>query len=385
MDSLKLRDLLLPGQPLESAEVVTGREWLDNPVSWVVSLRPYPPAFPRLRGGELALVAVEHLARLEPPTSLGDVVQQLASLKAAAVAVRGEIDSSGRIAAQETRLPLLQLEDNAPLHDIEQEIIRLCALHQARREMTPANTQDTWLRELLAGRLATVAEAQEVARRQGVRLAGRYAVAYVGGQESEIRSQKVGIEELRRVLEKEEEGVLVQEWEGGLALLLGPGLAERAVGVVERIGLACGVGREKGLLQAPESLAEAKLAAMASSLLYEGRPVWYERMGADRLLMVLYRDQPGELRAFVEETIGPLLQYDAGVPTPILPSLQAFVQHGGRLRETAASLFVHRNTLAYRLERVEEVLKVDLRDSNARLAVELGLRALTLVQKTPGE
>src|SRR5947209_8039615 len=125
MDTLTVRDLLLPGEPLDPAEVVAGREHLGNPVSWTVSLRPYPPAFPRLRGGELALVASEHLARLEPPTTLADVVRQLSSREAAAVAVRGVVDQSAIDAAQEGGLPLLLLEPDAPLHDIEQAVMRV--------------------------------------------------------------------------------------------------------------------------------------------------------------------------------------------------------------------------------------------------------------------
>src|SRR5437867_2013499 len=123
---LTVRDLLLPGEPLDPADVLAGRDRLGNPVSWVVSLRPYPPAFPRLRGGELALVATEHVARLEPPTTLADVVRQLASRDAAGVAVRGEVDRPAVEAAQETGLPLLRLDPEAPLHDIEQAIMRAC-------------------------------------------------------------------------------------------------------------------------------------------------------------------------------------------------------------------------------------------------------------------
>src|SRR5215213_4969764 len=107
--TLTVRDLLLPGEPLDPAEVLAGGVGLGNPVTWAVSLRPYPPAFPRLRGGELALVAVEFLARLEPPTTLADVVRQLASRDAAGVAVRGEVDEGAVETARQVGLPLLRL------------------------------------------------------------------------------------------------------------------------------------------------------------------------------------------------------------------------------------------------------------------------------------
>src|SRR5436305_4849331 len=110
---LTVRDLSLPGEPLDPAEVMAGQNRLQNAVSWVVSLRPYPPAFPRLRGGELALVATEHLLRLEPPTTLADVIRHLASRGAAGVAVRGEVDHSAVEAAQESGFPLLHLLPDA--------------------------------------------------------------------------------------------------------------------------------------------------------------------------------------------------------------------------------------------------------------------------------
>src|SRR3954452_23476542 len=99
--TLTVRDLLLPGEPLDPAGVLAGQAFLGNPVSWAVSLRPYPPAFPRLRGGELALVASEYLSRLDPPTTLSEVIRHLASRDAAGVAVRGGVDRHAMDTAQE--------------------------------------------------------------------------------------------------------------------------------------------------------------------------------------------------------------------------------------------------------------------------------------------
>src|SRR4051812_32977696 len=189
---LTVRDLLLPGEPLDPAEVLAGQGRLHNPVTWAVSLRPYPPAFPRLRGGELALVATENLARLDPPTTLTDVVRQLLSREAAGLAVRGEVDPAAVAVAEAGGLPLLLLHPEAQLHDIEQAIMRECALHQARREMLPAVEGDAWIEDLLAGRFASAAEAQSAARRQGYRLATHYTVAYVQGHGPKPRVQGTG-------------------------------------------------------------------------------------------------------------------------------------------------------------------------------------------------
>jgi sugar diacid utilization regulator len=305
------------------------------------------------------------------------------------------VDEGAVEAAREMGLPLLRLEGDAALHDIEQEVMRLCALYQARREIQPAEEQDlgAWVDDLLAGKLGSAAEARAAARRQGVALAERYAVvagSKLQGQRSKVKVQGVkgeGRESEDGTLNFElatlnsvGSGVVVRELGDELVVLVPVGELERVVGVLAEAGVVCGVGGERGVLEVGESLEEARLAAVGSARLYRGRVARYDEMGADRLLVLMYRDHPEELRAFVEATLGPLIRYDAGSPAPVMPTLRVFVEHGGRLRETAAAMYVHRNTLAYRLEKVEEILGVDLREPGVRLSVELALRGMGLVE-----
>jgi hypothetical protein len=347
-------------------------------------------------------VATEHLSRLDPPTTLTDVVRQLLSREAAGLAVRGEVDQAAVAVAEAGGLPLLLLDPEAPLHDIEQAIMRECALHQARREMLPAVEGDAWIEDLLAGRFASAAEAQSAARRQGYRPATHYTVAYIPyapAPSSKPKGQSAGqgstasldfapwsLDVVGRELETrfktagKAASPITRLWDAGLAVLLPGGYDEaRLLASLNAGRMPSGIGTEGPLLAVPESLVEAQLAASASALLYGGRPARYSQLGADRLLIMLYRDHSQELEAFVQDTLGPLLRYDEGSSSPMLPTLQAFVTHGGRLRETASQIFVHRNTLAYRLDRAAEILGVDLKDPSARLAIELALRALPLV------
>ena len=173
---------------------------------------------------------------------------------------------------------------------------------------------------------------------------------------------------------------LAYPYGGGLVVLIAQGMLEPALQLLSESNIPCGVGEERPLLEVPTSLEQARLAATASALLYGSRPVCYANLGVDRLLILLYKEHADELANFVESTIGPLLQHDAGSAAPMLPTLEAFVAHGGRLRETAAELSVHRNTLAYRLDRTAEILGVYLHDPGTRQAVELAIRALPLVR-----
>ena len=54
----------------QETQLLVGGEFLHRPVSWACSLRPSPPAFPKLDGNELALVDMEDLRHLDPKARL---------------------------------------------------------------------------------------------------------------------------------------------------------------------------------------------------------------------------------------------------------------------------------------------------------------------------
>ena len=154
---------------------------------------------------------------------------------------------------------------------------------------------------------------------------------------------------------------------------------QQTVATLNTQHLAVGIGSARQLAEAHLSLNEAQMAAQAAKLLNRGQTTSYSELGADRLLLGVQASHPEELEAFVRDTLGPLLKHDARSANPLLPTLRAFLEQGGHLRDTAEALYVHRNTLAYRLDRAAELLGVDLKDGRTRLALALALRALPLV------
>jgi purine catabolism regulator len=381
--ALTVADLLAPGAPLDGTAVLAGRKRLDNAVIWAVSLRPYAPAIPPVKGGEIALASAELLAPHDPPISLGDVVRQLSALGAAAAAYRGEVTRDAIAVAEDAGLPLLQLPPDAALPEIEQAIMRECALFQARREVMGPAGGPSWVVGLLAGRVATSAELQSLAAEQGASPAPYYAVAWVvprKGTPGPAAFARQAADLVAAAERKRRSGLVGHAYDDGLAVLVPPGTTGVLADVLAGLPFAAGLGTERPALEGSASLAEARLAAVAAARQHSGGFVLYARLGADRLLLLLHRDNREELERFVRETLGPLQEHDRRAATPLLPTVESFVSHGGRLRETAADIFVHRNTLAYRLDRAAELLGADLKDPATRLSVELALRALPLLE-----
>ncbi|HYM50021.1 MAG TPA: PucR family transcriptional regulator ligand-binding domain-containing protein [Candidatus Limnocylindrales bacterium] len=104
--------------------------------------------------------------------------------------------------------------------------------------------------------------------------------------------------------------------------------------------------------------------------------VSYERLGVLRLLAQV-EDRAG-LEMFAGRVLDPLTSYDAARGTPLLQTLEVYLQRHGNLRQTARDLHIHLNTLHYRMRRIAEITGLDLKDADARLDLLLALRVRAL-------
>jgi len=139
-------------------------------------------------------------------------------------------------------------------------------------------------------------------------------------------------------------------------------------------GISAGVGRpHSGLKGVQRSYAESDQALRAGQRLFgAGSTVAFADLGAYRLLAQL--QGTAELKAFEAETLGELIEYDEKSGSQLLPTLEAFFGANGNLSKTAEVLFVHRNTLMYRLKRIEELTGSSLDDPETRFDLQLALK-----------
>lgn len=74
--------------------------------------------------------------------------------------------------------------------------------------------------------------------------------------------------------------------------------------------------------------------------------------------------------------VEPLAAYDRERRSGLVRTLTVYFAAGANASEAADRLFLHRNSLLYRLERIQNLTGLDLKDEDARLALKLGLLAL---------
>ncbi|GIV87606.1 MAG: CdaR family transcriptional regulator [Chloroflexus sp.] len=143
MTTITVRDVVRLALP-DGTTVAAGATNLGRQVSWIATLRATLPAFAELRGGELALLSVAAAQALDPRLTLDVLVRRLAQapVPIAGVVALGTITPSDVQAAEEARLPLLQLPDSADLREVEREIKRLITDYEAQFERRAAQLYD---------------------------------------------------------------------------------------------------------------------------------------------------------------------------------------------------------------------------------------------------
>lgn len=97
----------------------------------------------------------------------------------------------------------------------------------------------------------------------------------------------------------------------------------------------------------------------------------YQDMGIYSLLFHI--DGVECMEVFYEKTIKPLSEHDANIGSNLVEVLECYLKSNGSLQDTAEELFVHRNTINYRIKKIEAILGVDLTSFEVRNQLALGL------------
>ncbi|MBE2223334.1 MAG: helix-turn-helix domain-containing protein, partial [Anaerolineae bacterium] len=122
----------------------------------------------------------------------------------------------------------------------------------------------------------------------------------------------------------------------------------------------------------PQVYQEALQAMQLGQRLKMNQMVDFESLGIYRLLGKL-EDIPA-VQEFTNQVIGPLVQYDKQHRSTLVQTIDEYFNHHGNISQTAEALFIHRNTLLYRLDRIQELTGHNLNQANMRLALHLSLK-----------
>lgn len=127
----------------------------------------------------------------------------------------------------------------------------------------------------------------------------------------------------------------------------------------------------------PNGFAEASEALLLGSKFHpENRITHFNDLGVYRYLYKITRMDG--LRDIYQDQIKHIAAYDERKGTDLLNTLAIYLEFAGNLTKTSNSLFVHRNTLIQRLDRLQSLCEVDLQDRSNWLTLQIAIKIYKL-------
>lgn len=125
-----------------------------------------------------------------------------------------------------------------------------------------------------------------------------------------------------------------------------------------------------------KSYKEAKMALDVGKIFYaEKKVIAYSTLGIGRLI---YQLPVNLCKIFIEEIFGDNVPYDLDEET--LNTLNKFFENNLNVSETSRQLFVHRNTLVYRIEKIQKSTGLDLRSFDDALTFKIALMVVNYMK-----
>ena len=98
----------------------------------------------------------------------------------------------------------------------------------------------------------------------------------------------------------------------------------------------------------------------------------------DLLLYHFLRTEPALVDRFIEQMLGPLIEYDERRKGELVKTLEAYFHNDASVKLAGETLFAHPHTVTYRLKQMERLTGWSLREPEDKLRLQLALRAYKL-------
>src|SRR5579864_1655363 len=144
------------------------------------------------------------------------------------------------------------------------------------------------------------------------------------------------------------------------------------------VRLSIGIGNQcqnigdyrRGFAEANEAL------QMGQSLNRDGGVTHFNDLGVYRYLYKIARMD--DLRDMYQDQVARIANYDRRKGTDLLDTLETYLECAGNLTKTSNRLFVHRNTLIQRLERLQSLCDIDLQERSNWLTLQVAIKVFKL-------
>ncbi|KHD36169.1 transcriptional regulator [Clostridium acetobutylicum] len=151
-------------------------------------------------------------------------------------------------------------------------------------------------------------------------------------------------------------------------------IIEEIISKAKNINVNIGVGGEFSELRDFKiSVSEAHRCLKVLKLNNDNNTVIsYDELGIYKLFFQM--DNLEEMKKFYLDVLKKLIDYDSKNTTELMNTLEMYIKESTNINRTAEKLFIHRNTLKYRIRRIEEITKCSLKDVNVLFNFDTALK-----------
>lgn len=331
-----------------------------------------------IHGEEMVIITNRSLT--DDDKRIIDIIKVMYPKKIAAVVIN-ENQISKKIAdfCEELNLPLFELSVDLHLIDFSQIVCKILIeeeseIHSREKLLTSILFADSFDEESVAKK----------AVHYGIALSGKQAIAII---KTSSNDDSIVMSRMKKIIENEFRyygvGKMLTYSQIGDVVIMFPtevfgnesvvkffeSLADKIAGcfnVEVRIGI--GLGYEY-LTDIKESYTEAKNALQLIALDKNKKVLSYSDMGIYSLISQIRN--PRAMDSYIEDRLGKLVEADKVQDSDLCETLKAYIDNNCNANATAEMLFIHRNTMRYRLDKIEKILNVNLNDLSACLELKL--------------
>lgn len=341
-----------------------------------------------IHGGEF--VVLTNPSVTDDSRKLLELIRQMYEHGITALGINeGQISEELMRYCEEKNLPLFELPEKYPLIDLSQIICRKLVLEENDR-----NAAEQLFSSILDAEHLSRERVMAQARYLNIDLEGSFFVAEFAFTSKKAESGCENEDSLaagrnvKRMIRAEFSSFIKQDIlilpQAGSILALIPDREEtescikeffsRIVDRAQReygMDLRIGVGNSKAYLdEVKKSRNEASAALRAAEVSgLKGNIFFYRDQGIYTLLS--HVDDTRILDTYVEEKLGKLLQADELNDGKLSETLENYLNCSCNAKKTAEEMFLHRNTLNYRLKKIREILDCDLEKLDTCLELKL--------------
>lgn len=144
--------------------------------------------------------------------------------------------------------------------------------------------------------------------------------------------------------------------------------------------LRIGIGNVKTVNHIHEGYKEAVSALELWVFIQPGENIcYYDKLGMFPIFHVLSDQESIKKQLF--QYIQPLHDHDNQHQSKLVETLIVYLQCGGNIKESASALFCHYNSIVYRLDRIQSILQINLKDPDIRFQLQMAVKVFAFSNK----